>query len=209
LPTRKVTLTYVKEITNQLLNYQQDCFDRIGVRNLNTPDYYFHTQFLNKDVLAIADRMIEGRNNIIGVHFRLNDYDISLDTNIDIVLNNPDIKCNYEILNDLILKFKDKNFMICSNNISVREHYKSNFKNVFVNNFTHNIQMYNYEINSINKSDAITHSREILAEMSIFSKCEKIFTYSTFPSNFINYGVVHNVNYSNWYDKTNTLFEIH
>jgi hypothetical protein len=187
---RKTILIYVDEVNDELLNYEFESYDRYGVISDKTKS--FEHQFLQKEILDIANDYLNGRTNINGIHFRCND--VLLDSNLEDVINNDEFYGkNIKKLEDYLKNNADKLFMFASNNHSVKEYFISNHKNLFVNKFTYDdLKLHNIDANNRDDSINIAHSKEILAEMSLFKKCDVIYEINTFPSNFLTYGIIHN-----------------
>jgi hypothetical protein len=51
----------------------------------------------------------------------------------------------------------------------------------------------------------IQHSKEIYSEMVSLKYAKKIFSVNHFPSNFVLYGILNNVNYDTWKNKLTIL----
>ncbi len=203
LPTRGTIMVYTKTITEELANFVHNYFDRTGLHHLNCPDYYFKKQFLNENILEISENFLTKKKEIVGVHFRVSDYDLTKD--LEDLLSNTFYKDQLLKLEKFIINQENEQVMICSNNIFLKKYVIEKYSNTFYNEFTYDLKMSHNDYNCIETEKLITHSREILAEMSIFSKCKSIYTINTFLSNFVTYGIVHNEYCLDWFSKNNKL----
>lgn len=201
LPTRGVIMTYVDNITDELLNYEHIYYDRVCLQRLNGIPNEKH--FLRDEILEIADNISGNVNDFNAVHFRVND--VFLFSTFEEILKDPIISEKIKGFDDLISKSKDEKFMICSNNKSINDYFLNKFDNTFCNKFTYEIPMYNSIVDELDPQSSLQHSKEILAEMTLFRKAKTIYQINTSHSNFLLYGIYHNIHYENFKDKVNHL----
>ena len=163
-------------------------------------------KIFHDELMSFSDSFVSGKKEIIGLHFRGGDD--TLVSNIDEIINHSFWGGELKRMIKIIGEYPNNDIMICSLNKSVREYFSNKFENVFSPNIGckelpfHNIVANNQILNNV--ENYINHSKEILAEMVSFRHCKKIYSFNTFPSNFVLYGILNNVNYSLYRDKLKT-----
>lgn len=195
---KKTILIFVDRVNDELLSYDFKPYDRTGLPHIK--QYKDKTQFIQKDILDIASNYIGNRKNFIGIHFRCND--TLLEASFEEVVNYEFYNNEVQKLENYLKSNTDTEIMLTSNNSSVKEYFKTRYNNIFTNKFTYsNLKFYNIDAVLRDDSINILHSKEIIAEMTLFSKCKEIYGINTFPSNFLTYGIVHNEIYEDWESK--------
>lgn len=195
---------WVKKKTELLVKYGSE-HKHISRYNMNliSTEPILDLTLIKNDILLQSDKIVNNKKNIIGIHFRGGDDTIYC--GIDEIINHPywgnEIKRVYKIIESHL----ENDIMVGSINRRVCEHLSKKYKNVFFNEFKNkDLPMHNiighYE--KINNEDVyIEHAKNIISEMASFSRCLNIWSFNTFPSNFILYGIINNVHYSQWKDK--------
>jgi hypothetical protein len=186
---------YVSEENDFFKNYQYKKFEKSPYFELGN-DLWSGKSFLKKEILDSVNDIFNHINDEFYVgHIRGNDE--YLGQNMENILRNSFWREQFENMKRFISSNPDKRVMICSQNQEICSYFEKEYKNVFCSDFTHkNLMMHNtYSDLSISDETYIEHAKEILIEMVLMHKAKKIFSLNTFTSNFILYGVVHNVHH--------------
>jgi len=199
---------WVRKKTDKLIEYSH-YHKFISRHNHSLFDFEPNLDFkiYNDDVINQSKLIIEGKQNLIGLHFRCGDN--MLFSDVQTILN--DEYWGGEIIRaeKFIIDNPNSDIMVGSLNNSICEYFSNKFKNVFLNKFNytnfpmHNIVGRNDDIP--NFEDYLNHSKEILSEMISFSYCNKIASFNTFKSNFMIYAIVNNHTVRSWNEKSNIL----
>jgi len=175
-------------------------------RNLSSIEPILDLNLIQKDIIDESDKITKNKKNIIGIHIRGGDENINSDINT--LINDSYWGHKIKIANKIIEEYSENDIMICSINRKVCDFFSKNYSNVFFYVYPNEkLPMHNIVNNSEkleNIDDYINHSKIILSEMVSFSKCIKIWSYNYFPSNFVLYGIINNINYDNWLEKIKT-----
>jgi len=162
---------------------------------------------INQDIVDNSNELTSNKKNLVGVHFRGGDN--MLFTDIEYSLSHDFWGGEMKRVIDVINDHPDSEIMICSINKSICEYFSNMFSNVFFNTFEkNNLPMHNIIGNNDRPENVdmyINHSKDILTEMVSFSNCQKIFSFNTFSSNFILYGIINNKIFTEWEDKSKIL----
>jgi hypothetical protein len=200
---------FVDKIIDEINEYELPVFDYFGFRRNSYSSFCpeklpdFDYQFINEEVLEIGNKFIEKKSKIKSVHFRCDDLFILSD--YDIVLEDVFYNSMINRVYEFIEMNNNQDIMICSNNKSLVKHITKNFKNTFYNTFDSDLDLhYSYNKN-YEEMININHARQIVAEMTLFSRCDNIFTVSKSLSNFLTYGVAHNHYHKDWDTKIKNL----
>ena len=200
---------FVDKVNDELRNYELPIFDYWGFHRNSVGSYHpenlpsFNYQFINEDIIEIANKFVGQKTKIKSIHFRCDDVYIPEDYKT--VLMDEFYNSKMEPLFEFIETNSNEEIMICSNNRSIKEYFKKNFNNVFYNEFDYDLHLHHsYNLN-YDEQININHAKQIVAEMTLFSKCDKIFTVNKILSNFLTYGVAHNLYHTNWEYKIKNL----
>jgi len=199
---------WVRKKTDNLIEYRNSHkhISRSGYSLFSTtPNLDFN--IYNQDIITKSKSLVEGKNDLIGIHFRGGDN--MLYSDIDSVLNDSYWGNEMKRAEEVINNYPNSDIMICSINKSICDYFSNKYENVFSNDFNiKNLPRHNV-INRIdtpsNVNDYINHSKEILSEMISLAYCNKIVSFNHFKSNFILYGLVNNQTVNNWSDKSKIL----
>lgn len=210
LPTNQNAIKiYVSEIINELIDYELPVFDYFGFHrnsyNVYNPEKLpdFSRQFISEEVLNIANKFVDNQQKINAIHFRCGDSENYL--NYDEVIKDEFFKTRAKLACEFIESNPNNEIMVCSSNKNVRDYFCDNFKNTFYNKFDNDLELH-YSYNKLfDESINIRHAQQIVSEMTLFSKCDKIFTIGRSLSNFLTYGVAHNIHHNNWQTKIKDL----
>lgn len=200
---------FVDKIKNEVVGYELPVFDYFGFHRNSFLSFHpeklpdFDHKFVNPDIIKIANKFLEGRTKIKSIHFRCEDFNMSL--NYDKILEDKFYKTIILRVYEFIEMNHNDDIMVCSNNKSIVNHLTRNFKNTFHNKFDDNLDLHHSYNKSYNELTNINHAKKIISEMTLFSKCNKIFTVSKSLSNFLTYGVVHNEHHKEWETKIKNL----
>lgn len=201
---------WVKSKTEDLLKYVNSFksinryyLNRLENEPLNGEPFFIDQIYKN------SENLMKDKENVIGIHFRGDDYIIN--SSLESVLNNEKWSIDIQRISKIIEENKLKNIFLSSINRNISIFFENKYKNVFTYKFsnedlpTHNI-CGNYEhIEDMNPY--IENSIDILSEMVSFSYCEKIYSYSNFPSSFLLYGIINNKIHTDWYSKNFKIVE--
>lgn len=205
-------LIYVDTISEDLKNYQFETYDHNGFHrnsyNLLSLKKLpcFNDQFLSKEVLEISKRFIPSETKFKCIHIRTSDETIN--SPFEMAIFDPFFSAKLKEIEEFIEKNSESKILICSINKSVKEFFLKKYTNTFSNHFTYDIDFhYSYasEMKKYSDDIYITHIKEIVAEMSVLSKCDKIFSICKHLSNFLTYGIAHNQFHKNWENKLKNL----
>lgn len=165
----------------------------------------FDHQFVNQDIIDISEKFIKDKDKIYGIHFRVPDG--SLKSKVDEIFEMSYYGGELIRLLNFVKNNTDHNFMICSNNQNIIDLFEQNSSNVFSNKFLYNLDKHNVlnTHHQISENILIEHTKQIMAEMVSFRKCLKIYSVNTFPSNFVSYGIIHNVHNQPWNENPNKI----
>jgi hypothetical protein len=200
---------FVDKIIDELSGYELPVFDIFGFYRNSFANFipenlpYFETQFVSEECLKISNDFVKSNDNLKSIHFRTSDY--LNDSKFDKVMEDNFFRERVEDACNFIENNKDSKIMICSSNRYLRDYFVSNFKNTFYNNFDNELEMHHSYNKNYDESVNIKHAQQIVAEMVLFSKCDKIFAVGKMMSNFLTYGVMHNVHHKNWETKMKNL----
>jgi len=202
----KTVEVYVKNKIDFVENYVPTSYSRSHWRYSSGDFKDFNVQFVQQEILNVVDRLFPKNDSVFGIHFRLPD--------LGMILNLDEIKqlhlygAELKKIENFLTKNTNQLFMVSSNNDNFLNYIKSNFGNVFINTFSNSLEkhnLYKTYANKIDTSILIQHTKEILTEMVMFSKCKKIYSVNTFPSNFVSYGYIHNKFYKPWFNHINKI----
>jgi hypothetical protein len=199
---------FLTKIIDELNDYTLPVYDYYGFhRNAYTsynPDMLptFNYQFLSKYVLDIGNKFVS-KSQIKAVHFRSADYHNRV--HYSEVFKDEFFKERTDFACQFIEENKNEDIMICSSSKSIRDFFIKNFNNTFYNEFDTELELHNSYNKNFDESTNIHHTQQIAAEMFLFSKCDKIFTVGKSLSNFLTYGVNHNIHHNNWETKIKNL----
>ncbi len=196
---------FLTKMIDELNNYTLPVYDYFGLHRNSYSSYNvdmlppFNHQFLSEEVINIGNKFVS-KPQIKAIHFRTGDSEINLQYNE--LLDDAFFKQSAELASNFIEENKNEDIMICSNNRSMQTFFTENFNNTFYNKY--DTKTYNKDFE---ESNNIYQTQQIAAEMFLFSKCDKIFTVSRSLSNFLTYGVNHNIHHTNWETKIRNLIQ--
>ena len=201
---------FLTKIIDELIDYKLPVYDYFGFHrnaylsyNPNMLPTFTH-QFLSKEVLDISNKFVD-KPQIKAVHFRSDDYHNRVHHSE--VFKDEFFKQKTDLACQFIEENKNEDIMICSSSKSVRDFFIDNFSNTFYNKFDSELELHNSYDKNFDESINIRHAQQIAAEMFLFSKCDKIFTVGKSLSNFLTYGVGHNIHHNDWKTRIKNLIK--
>lgn len=202
----KTCEVFVKQKDDFIDNFQEISYYRSHWDWCRDRFIQFDTQFLKNDIIEISNNFLSNKDNFKGIHFRISD-DYS-HTDVNHIKTLPYYGNELIKLEKYLKNHKSELFMVCSNNIDLLSHLSKNHDNIFVNDLTYNLRRHNLfkNYNGVVENEIlIDHTKQILAEMVCFRHCEKIYSANTFPSNFVSYGIIHNIHTQPWFLNHNNM----
>lgn len=199
---------FLTKIVEELNDYILPVYDYFGFYRNSFSSYNksmlpnFDNQFLSKEVLEIANKFVN-KSQIKSVHFRTADFHNNVHHTE--VLKDEFFKQKVDDACHFVEENNGEDIMICSSSKSVRDFFIKNFKNTFYNKFDNELALHHSYDKNVDESINIHHAQQIAAEMFLFSKCDKIFTVGRNLSNFLTYGVNHNIHHKDWETKIKKL----
>jgi molybdopterin converting factor small subunit len=204
-------LIYVSEVHKDLKNYESliyNCHEMDTRQDLFPLDEIPSSrQFLSSPVLDIGRKFLSSlKNNFKAINFRVNDEIVNFEVN--------ELERKYPSLFQRLYSFleSNENVLMCSNNKNIVKHITNNYPHTFVNQFTHedisHTLSYNNSTSPHSEEDYVLHAQEIAGEMYCFSQSKEILRLCTLGrhSNFLSYGLAHNIHYSTWRERLSNLF---
>ena len=197
---RKYMDVYCEKAPKPLLQYNPKRFGYTHFYEFGN-DSILDQTFLRKDIIELSnDKFKELGDEFLVAQFRAND--MLFDEKIDFFLNKENghldgIK-NIELF---VQNNRNKKIIVTSPNVNVAKYFNDKYDNVFRHEYKNkNLRLHNvYDSYTERKLDSmyIEHAKEILSEMFIFSKSIGMRCINTFRSNFLLYGLVHNIHHRN------------
>lgn len=196
---------YVKKNENILENFYYENITRYNLHNL-TEHPKLIENFYNNEILEICNNFVSKRNKIAVLHFRSGD--AFWRSTLEDVKKDGFWGNQFQKSYDFIESHKDYDVMICSSNRIIVDHFCEKYTNTFKNEFSNNsLTMHRLYGHDFVEDDSrhIQHSKEILAEMISISHAQKSYSINHFSSNFVLYGILNNINYTNLREKISNL----
>jgi len=200
----------VNFLIRDLINYDLPVYDIFGFYRNSVTNYdekklpNFNNQFLCQDIIQMSEKITENQN-LKAIHIRTTDK--LNNSSFDEILEDEFFREKIEKSFDFIEKNTENDIFIFSSNRNIKDYYHKNFSNVKFKDFSVELPLHHSYNRKIDEQKNILHSKEILSEMYLISKCEKIFTIGRNLSNFLTYGVCHNVHHKDWKNKFKNLIE--
>lgn len=192
---------HVSSLVKELDNYEAQVYDFnhfAHERHFIPPS--FTQQFLNADVLKIKNRFLGDKDKFTWLHVRISDGD-----RLKSVEELYRIETRLAQADEYIANHRNETILVGSNVSGISDHFSSIYANVIHNKLTDNLG--NYYLNeNIPVDKLILHAQEVAAEMALIAHANKIIRVTAWPSSFLTYGVMHNIHYTDWYTKRNSLF---
>lgn len=199
---------FLTKMVNELYDYTLPVYDYNGFHKNSYSSYNpnmlptFNHQFLSEEVLNIGNKFVS-KSQIKAIHFRTGDYYNNI--HYSEILKDEFFKERIHFAGKFIEENKNEDIMICSSSKSVRDFFIENFNNTFYNKFDTKLDLHHSYDKNFDELTNIRHTQQIAAEMFLFSKCYKIFTVGKSLSNFLTYGVNHNIHYNEWETRIKNL----
>lgn len=191
---------WVSEIVDELKTYEAKIYNFFNFRyNSKFVFPNWQTQFLSDEVLRIKDNFIKKHNveNFYWLQVRVSDADGQMFLPLEDL-----IQSDWFILVDKwIQKNLDNTIVISSSHLLLRDYFAEKYSNVLFNKFSSNIDRTLCLGPIQNESEMILHTQEMAAEMAMISHAKKLFRGGYQTSNYLTYGIMHNIHYNSFEEK--------
>lgn len=201
---------FVNYIIENLVNYELPVYDIFGFYRNSVSEYNekklpkFTNQFINQDIINLSNKICT-EEKLKAIHIRTTD--TLNNSTFDDLIKDDFFKNRIEKSFQFIEKNTKEKVIILSSNKDIKKYYSQHFPNVIFNTFTNDLPLHHSYNRKVDENINVNHAKEILAEMIILSKCDKIFTISRNLSNFLTYGIFHNKYHRDWKNKFIDLIE--
>lgn len=190
---------------DRLIDYCSKCvsINRYSIVNSINQEPFNGEPFFIDEIYEKSRELMINKNNIIGIHFRGDDYIIN--SSLESILNDQRWNIELDRISKIVVDNDDNYIYLSSVNRKICDHFKKKYKNVFThtptltNLSTHNVCAYNEIVDD--PLNYIQNSIDTLIEMVSFSYCKTIYSFGNFPSNFVLYGILNNKIHLDWDDK--------
>ena len=199
---RKYMDIYCEKSNITLLKYEPERFNHNDFIHFGNKKY-LNKSFLQKDIIELSNQKFD----FLGDDFiicQLRVSDMLLEKSFDEILT--DQAYNAPSMINSMMAFveskKDKKIFFTSCNYNIAKYFKERYDNIYQNVYKHqDLRLHNvYDLyNTTDELDKkyIEHSKEILAEMHVFSKAIGMYCLAQWRSNYLLYGMVHNIHHKN------------
>lgn len=191
---------WVSEIVDELKSYEAKIYNFFNFKyNSKFVFPNWKTQFFSDEVLKIKDNFIKtlGVEDFYWLQVRVSD----ADGQMFLPLENLMEKDWFVLIDKWIEKNLDKTIIISSSHLLLRNHFAEKYRNVLYNKFSSNIDRTLHLDPYQNESDMILHTQEMAAEMAMIAHSKKLFRGANQTSNYLTYGIMHNIHYSTFEEK--------
>ena len=199
---RKYIDIYCEKSDISLLGYEPNRFNYNEFSHFGNKTY-LDKSFLQKDIIELSNQKFDLLgNDFIICQLRVSD--MLLEKSIDEIF--VDEAYNSPSMINSMMAFveskRDKKIFFTSCNYGIAKYFKERYDNIYQHVYKHqDLRLHNvydlYNTNDELDKKYIEHSKEILAEMHVFSKAIGMYCLAQWRSNYLLYGMVHNIHHEN------------